>query len=171
MWTRGQFSFFASPIVLKRKLHIWIRREVGVLVMAFWGMGGNALLFPPRGATDDFVPVFKTCRLHVMLRCCGYLTLPGQTSLPPLPNQCHGTHGDPLLSGSTRNISLLLGLFTAGAAQKFMQIQLPAFLQRQLWTIVIRTQIDTHWDIWIWSWRIYAVAVYRLPTLQINRIF
>lgn len=84
--------------------------------------GGNTgekpLLFPPRGATDDFLTGCKTCWLHVMLRCCWYPTLPGQTSLPHIPN--HGIHGDSFLSGSTRNISLYFGIFTAGAAQKFL---------------------------------------------------
>lgn len=134
-------------------------------------MGEKALLFPPRGATDDFLTDSKTCWLHGTLRCCWHLILPGQASLPHLPKKCHGIRGDPHLPGSTRNISLILGIFIAGAAQPFMQIQLPALLQIQLWTIVIRTQIDTHWDMWTWPWRIYAVAEYHPPTLQINRTF
>lgn len=49
-------------------------------------MGENALLFPPGGATDDFITVCKTCRLHVLLGCCGNLTLL-RANLPASPSR------------------------------------------------------------------------------------
>lgn len=70
-----------------------------------WGFGGSfsrwgetwerreALLFPPRDATDNFVTDCYV-RFADSVICCWYITLSGQTSLTHLLNQCHGICSD-----------------------------------------------------------------------------